>query len=315
MDKIAISLGDINGISPEITIKALNSLDIEPENVVIVGSNVVFDYYKTRFGLTLRENFEIIEVPLKYEDITPGKETKEAGEFSFQCLKKATELAKEGEVKAIVTAPLSKNAINMCGYHFSGQTEVLEKYLAHDGQKAEMLFVSPKIKVLLLTRHTSLLNAVKSVKKEILAEKTEKLNFSLSSWFNIKSPEITVCALNPHASEGGLFGEEEEKEIIPALQILKEKGIKVSGPFPSDTLFQKVIEGKIQTDCVVALYHDQGLIPLKLMGFDDLVNATIGLDVLRTSPAHGTAFDIAGKNIANPNSMKSAIKLALGLKL
>ena len=313
MNKIAISLGDINGISPEITIKALNSLDVDPENVVIAGSKVVFDYYKNHFGLCLNKEYQIAEILLKPEDISLGEDTKESGEFSFQALKTAIGLAKKGEVSAIVTAPISKNAINLAGYHFSGQTEVLEKYLAHNGQKAEMLFVSPKIKVLLLTRHISLCEAVKTIKKDFITEKIEKLNLSLSSQFGIKSPEICVCALNPHASEGGLFGCEEEKEIIPALEVLRKKGIKVSGPFPSDTLFQGVISGKIKADCTVALYHDQGLIPLKLLGFDDLVNATIGLDILRTSPAHGTAFDIAGKNTANPESMKSAIKLALGV--
>jgi len=313
MNKIGISLGDINGISPEITIKALNSLDVPAENVVIAGSEVVFDYYKNKFGLSLNKKYEIVEIPLNAGDIRLCEDTKESGEFAFQSLKAVIDLAKEGKINAIVTAPISKNAINLAGYHFSGQTEVLEKYLAHDGQKAEMLFVSPKINVLLLTRHVSLFDAVKSIKKEVIIEKIEKLNSSLLRQFKINAPEISVCALNPHASEGGLFGDEEEKEILPALEVLKEKGVKISGPFPSDTLFQSVISGKIKSDCTVALYHDQGLIPLKLFGFDDLVNATIGLDVLRTSPAHGVAFDIAGKNTANPNSMKSAIKLALGV--
>jgi len=310
MNKTIITLGDINGISPEITIKALNLLDLNPEQIVIAGSSVVFDYYKNNFGLSLNKNYEIIEIPCA--GIKIGQDTKEVGEFSFRCLKTAIELAKTGKVNSIVTAPVSKNALNLAGYHFSGQTEVLEKYLAHDSQKAEMLFVSPKIKVLLLTRHIALSDAVKAVKKEFITEKIRKLKTSLSIQFGIKSPKITLCALNPHASENGLFGEEEQKEIMPAVLELRREGIDVSEPLPSDTLFQSVISGKIYSDCVVAMYHDQGLIPLKLMGFDDLVNATIGLDVLRTSPAHGTAFDIAGKNIANPNSMVSAIKLALG---
>ena len=310
MNKTIITLGDINGISPEITIKALNLLDLNPEQIVIAGSSVVFDYYKNNFGLSLNKNYEIIEIPCA--GIKIGQDTKEVGEFSFRCLKTAIELAKTGKVNSIVTAPVSKNALNLAGYHFSGQTEVLEKYLAHDSQKAEMLFVSPKIKVLLLTRHIALSDAVKAVKKEFITEKIRKLKTSLSIQFGIKSPKITLCALNPHASENGLFGEEEQKEIMPAVLELRREGIDVSEPLPSDTLFQSVISGKIYSDCVVAMYHDQGLIPLKLMGFDDLVNATIGLDVLRTSPAHGTAFDIAGKNLANPNSMVSAIKLALG---
>ncbi len=311
MNKIAITLGDINGISPEITIKALNSLDINPNKVVIFGSNVVFEYYKNHLGLMLNKDFEIVEIPFRETDIKTGQDTKESGEFAFKCLKSAIDYAKHDKVKAIVTAPVSKNAINLAGYHFSGQTEILEEYLSHDGQKAEMLFVSPKIKVLLLTRHISLSDAVKSVKKEMITEKVQKLCISLKNQFGIKNPKITLCALNPHASENGLFGTEEQKEIIPAVIGLKQEGFNVSEPMPSDTLFQNVISGKIKADCIVAMYHDQGLIPLKLLGFDDLVNATIGLDVLRTSPAHGVAFDIAGKNIANPNSMISAVKLAL----
>ena len=311
MNKIAISLGDINGISPEITIKALNLIDIEPEKVVIFGSKVIFDYYKTYLGLSLNNNYEIADIPLRGGDIAIGKDTKESGEFSFRSLKAAIDYAKQGKAKAIVTAPISKNAINLAGYHFSGQTEVLEEYLALDGQKAEMLFVSPKVKVLLLTRHMSLSDAIKSIKKEFIKEKVQKLSLSLCQQFGIKSPKIALCAIKPHAGENGLFGSEEQQEIIPAVSELRNEGFYVSEPMPSDTLFQSVISGKMKTDCIVAMYHDQGLIPLKLLGFDDLVNATIGLDVLRTSPAHGTAFDIAGKNIANPNSMVSAIKLAL----
>ena len=311
MNKIAISLGDINGISPEITIKALNIMNLSPENIVIFGSRVVFEYYKKNFGLDLKNDFEIFEIPLKKTDINIGQDTKESGEFAFSCLKSAIDFAKQGKVKAIVTAPISKNAINLAGYHFSGQTEILEKYLSHNGQKAEMLFISPKIRVLLLTRHIALSEAVKYIKKEFIKEKVQKLALSLQNQFGIKKPNIVLCALNPHAGENGLFGLEEQEEIIPVVSELRLEGINVSTPIPSDTLFQSVILGKIQADCVVAMYHDQGLIPLKLLGFDDLVNATIGLDVLRTSPAHGTAFDIAGKNVANPNSMVSAINLAL----
>ena len=313
MNKTILALGDINGISPEITIKALNFLDINPDQVVIAGSTSVFDFYKNNFGLSLKKKYEIIEIPFNPADIKIGQDTKEAGEFSFRCLKTAIEFAKDGKANSVVTAPVSKNALNLAGYHFSGQTEVLEKYLSHDGQKAEMLFVSPKIKVLLLTRHIALSEAVKSVKKSFIIEKIRKLKSSLCTQFGIESPEITLCALNPHASENGLFGTEEQQEIMPAISELRKEGIDVSDPMPSDTLFQSVISGKIHSDCVVAMYHDQGLIPLKLLGFDDLVNATIGLDILRTSPAHGTAFDIAGKNLANPNSMISAIKLALGI--
>ena len=174
-----------------------------------------------------------------------------------------------------------------------------------------MIFVCDKFSVLLLTRHIALKEVPEKIKKDFIIRKIEKLQKSLKLQLGIQNPKIAICALNPHASENGMFGDEEINEIIPAVEELKARGINIEGPFPADALFTKCSTEECNYDCYVAMYHDQGLIPIKLMERDNCVNTTIGLDVLRTSPAHGTAFDIAGQNIANEASMIKAIELAI----
>ena len=204
----------------------------------------------------------------------------------------------------------------MAGHLYNGQTEVLEKFLAHDGQKAEMLFVSKDFRVLLLTRHLPLKDVSKTITKEFLIEKIERLRGFFQHKLNINKPSFALCALNPHAGEGGILGDEEEKYMLPAVEALRVRGINITNPLPADTLFidgvQKYLNGaKMPYDCYIACYHDQGLIPIKSVASEKTVNMTIGLDIIRTSPSHGTAFDIAGKNIANPKSMIEAIKACL----
>ncbi len=311
MKKIAITLGDPNGISPEITIKALNFLDLPHDKVILIANKEILEYYNEEFDLSLEKDYEIVEIPYRKEDIKIGMETEEAGEFSFRALVKACDLAINQEVGAIVTAPVSKNAMKMAGHNYSGQTEVIEQYLAQSHQNAEMIFVCDKFSVLLLTRHIALKDVPEKIKKDFIIKKIEKLEKSLKLQLGISNPKIAICALNPHASENGMFGDEENNEIIPAVEELKSKNININGPFPADALFTKCASEECSYDCYVAMYHDQGLIPIKLMERDNCVNTTIGLDVLRTSPAHGTAFDIAGQNIANEASMIKAIELAI----
>ncbi len=318
MKKIAITLGDPNSISPEIIIKALNKLQLPKEQVILVANKLVFDFYENNYGLKLNQNYKIIDIPYKCTDIKIAEETKEAGEFSFQAIKKSCELGNNKEIDAIVTGPVSKYAMNLAGHNYAGQTEIIEKFIKKEGQNAEMLFVSGKIKILLLTRHVALKELPELITKELILSKIETLHTSLKKDFNIKNPKIALCSLNPHAGENGLFGDEEVKEYIPAVNILKAKGINIDGPFPSDGLFanlsKEISKGeKPYYDCYVASYHDQGLIPIKLLAINESVNTTIGLDVIRTSPAHGTAFDIAGKNIANEQSLICAIKTALNI--
>ena len=305
-NKIAITTGDPNGIGAEITIKALNLLNIPPKDIVLISNTKVLNTYGQ-----LNNNYELIEIDYP-EKIIPGEIGANAGDFSFQLLKKACEI----KPKFIITAPTSKEAMNLAGHKFNGQTEVLEKFLAHDGQKAEMLFVSKDFRILLLTRHCALKDVSKNLNKSIIIEKVERLRSYFQNKLFIKKPSFSLCALNPHAGENGLMGDEEEKIIIPAIEAVRNRGINITNPLPADTLFidgvQKYLRGeKIPYDCYIACYHDQGLIPIKSVASEKTVNMTIGLDIIRTSPSHGTAFDIAGKNIANPESMIEAIKYCL----
>lgn len=305
MDKIAITTGDPNGIGAEITIKALNELDLPQDKIVLISNKDVLDYYGE-----LDKKYDIIEIPFDKRDIKVGKVTKEAGEFSFQSLLKVCEI----KPKAIVTAPVAKNAMYLAGHNFNGQTEVLQKYLAHDNQLAEMLFVANNFRVLLLTRHCALKDVY--LTKEIIVKKITNLVKTFNNHFYIPNPRFALCGFNPHSGEDGILGREEIDILIPAVKELQALGVDISMPLPADTLFVKAgnhyFKGeKDDYDCYIANYHDQGLIPIKTVAGDKTVNMTIGLDIIRTSPGHGTAFDIAGQNIADPNGMISAIREVL----
>lgn len=308
MNKIAITIGDFNGIGPEIVIKALNALELDSSKIILIGASELLN--------GLKNKYEIVEVPFSRSWLQYGKETKYAGEFSFKCLEKACELVNTGVVSSIVTAPVSKNAMNLAGYHYSGQTEVLQELLAQNDkqQKAEMLFVCGDFRVLLLTRHLALKDVC--ISKDLLIEKISRIKQVLNKNFNIVSPQIALCSLNPHAGENGVLGTEEIEEFLPAIAELRDNGISVSDPIPSDAIFFKAANAiynkeKQPYHVYCACYHDQGLIPMKLLAQDSAVNMTVGLRVIRTSPAHGTAYDIAGKNVANPQSMICAIKEVL----
>ena len=304
MDKIAITTGDPNGIGAEITIKALNQLDLPKDKIVIISNRKILDFYGK-----LDKDYEIIEIPFN-SDIQVGKVTKEAGEFSFQSLKKVCEI----RPKAIVTAPVAKNALHLAGHIYNGQTEVIEKHLAHDNQLAEMLFVANGFRVLLLTRHCALKGV--NITKDLLITKVKNLVKTFETQFGIKNPKFALCGFNPHSGEDGILGTEELDILIPAAKELQAQGVNITMPLPADTLFVKAAQHYYNNtndeyDCYLANYHDQGLIPIKTVAGDKTVNMTIGLDIVRTSPGHGTAFDIAGKNIASPDGMIAAIKEVL----
>lgn len=303
-DKIAITTGDPNGIGAEITIKALNRLDLPEDKIVLVSNKRILDFYGN-----LKRNYEIVEVSYDGE-IEAGKVTKAAGEFSYQSLKKVCEM----KPKAIVTAPVAKNALHLAGHIFNGQTEILQNFLSHNGQLAEMLFVARDFRVLLLTRHCALKEI--NLTKEIVEEKVLNLQEFFQKHFGIDAPKFALCGFNPHSGEDGILGREEIEILNPAVKKLREKGINITDPLPADTLFVKAGKAffngdKCPYDCYIANYHDQGLIPIKTVAGDETVNMTIGLDIIRTSPGHGTAFDIAGKNIASEEGMISAIKAVL----
>lgn len=304
-NKIAITTGDPNGIGAEITIKALKQLDLPEDKIVLISNKNILDYYGG-----LDKNYEIIEIPYNNSDICPGQITKEAGEFAYRSLVQVCQL----RPKAIVTAPVAKNALYLAGHQFNGQTEILQKYLSHDGQLAEMLFVANNFRVLLLTRHCALKEI--NLTKEIVITKVQNLVETFEKYFGITNPKFALCGFNPHSGEDGILGTEEINILIPAVKTLQEQGINITMPLPADTLFVKAAQHyyrneKDEFDCYIANYHDQGLIPIKTVAGDKTVNTTIGLDIIRTSPGHGTAFDIAGKNIASPDGMLAAIKEVL----
>ncbi len=303
-DKIVITTGDSNGIGAEITIKALNKLCFDSENIVIISNSKILDFYGK-----LDKDFEIIEVPFEGE-ITPGKISANSGEFSYRCLRKACEI----RPKAIVTAPVAKSALHLAGYPYNGQTEILNESLAYGNQQAEMLFVAGEFRVLLLTRHCALKEV--HITKEIIINKVKNLSEVFKNKFKISSPKFALCGLNPHAGECGILGKEEQTIMRPAVNELKDTGISITEPLPSDTLFVNAGQAYLRDekppfDCYIATYHDQGLIPIKTVASYNAVNMTIGLDIIRTSPGHGTAFDIAGKNIADERGMTSAIEAVL----
>lgn len=305
-NKIAITTGDVNGIGAEITIKALNFLNLPEDSVVLITNQKIIDFYGK-----LNTPYKIINIDFK-GSIEPSKICAESGEFSYNSLKKACEI----NSKAIVTAPVAKEAMHLAGHKFNGQTEVLENFLAHDNQKAEMLFVADNFRVLLLTRHIPLKDVSKNISEDLIQKKVLIVKDFLNNYLKKENPHFALCSINPHAGENGIIGNEEKDILIPACEKLRNMGINITNPLPADTLFIKAGQNYIknlpqQYDCYFAIYHDQGLIPIKTVAPNETVNMTIGLDTIRTSPCHGTAFDIAGQNKADFSSMISAIKTAL----
>jgi len=223
-------------------------------------------------------------------------------------IEEAVCMAMAGDVDAIVTAPISKEAINRAGYKFHGHTE----FLAHLTKTKDyaMMLAGSSLKVILLTIHESIKNVPGLLTTEKVFKTIKITDNTFKRYFGLKKPRIAVAALNPHAGEGGLFGGEEKRIILPAIKKARQMGINASDPLPPDTLFYRAVKNK-EFDCVICMYHDQGLIPLKLLHFENGVNVTLGLPIIRTSVDHGTAYDIAWKGIANPASMKAAIKMAV----
>ena len=311
--KIAITLGDPSSIGPEIVLKSFLNNKFDPDKFILIGNKASV----LANGISFPKEIEFVEIMPEVHNFETGKITKVSGEVSFRSLELACDMANKSEISAIVTAPVSKESINLAGHHFSGQTEILEHFLSRNGEKAEMLFVSKDFRVLLLTRHVPVSKVPSLITFDFVVSKINELSSRLKKHFRINNPNIALCALNPHAGEGGLIGDEEINVLIPAVEKLQTDGINISGPYPADMLFSKAAkafkEGTQPYDCYVSCFHDQGLCAVKTIDVGNTVNTTIGLSVIRTSPAHGTAFDIAGKGIADCSSMTAAIKLAIEL--
>ena len=304
---IGITMGDPCGIGPEIIAKALSNPSVNKiGELQVIGDFQIFKKYlksplKNCSFIDLK-NFDLSR-------ISSSKPSKKAGKASLAYLDTALSLLKVKKLSALVTGPICKEAIQMLNPKFKGHTEYLANFF--DVKKFEMMFVTKNLKVVIATRHIPLKDISSSVTKENLYQTIHLTFESLKKQFKIKMPKIAICGLNPHAGEGGRMGKEEKQIIIPAIQKAQKISKNIDGPFAADTLFCPFNIKKY--DAVIAMYHDQGLIPIKASAFNSLVNLTIGLPIIRTSPAHGTAFDIVGKNKADPSSMIESIRLAAHL--
>lgn len=317
---IGISIGDINGIGIEVTMKALlDNRTYKSFTPLIYGHGKALTFYRKQLGIEdfnfaqirsideiQHKRINVINVSEDCPEVIPGAETQEAGKFALETLKMAVNDLKEGKIQALVTAPLNKNNVNSEELHFVGHTEFITNEVG--AKESLMLMVAEKFRVGLVTGHVPLAKVAENVTQERIIQKATILLKSLEKDFGINKPKIAILGLNPHAGEDGLLGEEEEKIIKPAVHALKDQNKFVFGPYPADGFFGMAHQTKF--DGVLAMYHDQGLVPFKSMAFNTGVNFTAGLPVVRTSPDHGTAYNIAGKNLADEGSMRAAIFLA-----
>ena len=322
---IGVTMGDPCGIGAEVIVKALTDEAVRRRaRFVLFGLSEQLSYTADMLDQNLlfrRDHHEDIRrygediVVLDYDEYDlPATmlrgPSKAGGLASLAFCDGAIEAAKIGLIDAMVTAPISKISWHLAGQEkFPGHTELLAD--SFNCKHVAMMFVAPTLKVVLATIHESLFDIRNSFTIGRVFNAIELADQALGKWFGIDKPSLAVCGVNPHAGEDGRFGDEEQRVIAPAVLMACEAGIDVDGPFPADTLFVKAVEGKY--DCVVAMYHDQGLIPIKLLAWQEAVNLTLGLPIIRTSPSHGPAFDIAGKSRAHPGSMTAAINLAIDL--
>ena len=319
---LGITMGDPAGVGPEIIIKALSDSDI----IKICRPLVLGDPAALSMNMQGPVKFTVNEVSdpshikgklgqidllalsrLKSDLLQPGKPTLEGGKAMVEYIIRAVEMTRQRELSAMVTCPISKILMHQAGYSFDGHTQLLAHLTNTDDYV--MMLAGKRLRVVLVTIHCAFKEVLANLDEQKIIKTIIVTSKALKQDFGIKKPRLAVAAINPHAGEGGLFGSEEKKIIKPAIEKAKSEGAEVEGPLPADTLFFKAASGEF--DAVVAMYHDQGLIPLKLLHFSDAVNITLGLPIIRTSVDHGTAYDIAGKGVADSSSLKAAIRIAV----
>lgn len=321
--RVGITIGDVNGIGPEVIIKALKDNRILQDcTPVIYGSTRTMSYHKK----AIRDNEFVYQSCKSADEAAPrkinivniwndeikfdlGQVSEIGGKYAFLSLEKATQDLASNKIDVLVTAPISKEAIQKAGFQFPGHTE----YLAHLSgmDEALMMMVGPNLRVALVTSHIALKDIPQALTREKVLQKIKAMEASLKKDFGVIKPKIAVFGLNPHAGENGKMGTEEAEIIIPAINQAQNEDILAFGPYPADGFFGS--SALKQFDGILAMYHDQGLTAFKALAFDDGVNYTAGLPVVRTSPDHGTAFDIVGQNKASGQSMRSAIYLAMDI--
>lgn len=316
---IAITMGDAAGVGPEIIVKALQHQAVYDQcRPLVIGDGQIMKRALTfvQSDLTIRSiseveeaafekgTVDVLDLALLREELPVGVVSEEAGNAAFLFLKKAIELANEAKIDAICTAPLNKEALHLAGHNYPGHTEILAALT--DTEEYAMMLTAPKLRVIHVTTHVGLVRAVELITPERVYNVIQLADQTLKK-AGIRSPKIAVCGINPHAGENGLFGDgEEAAKIEPAVQKAQGEGIQVFGPMPADTLFYRAVRGDF--DLVVAMYHDQGHAPIKVLGLEAGVNITVGLPIIRTSVDHGTAFDIAGTGKADEQSLMEAIR-------
>jgi 4-hydroxythreonine-4-phosphate dehydrogenase len=316
--RIAVSIGDVNGIGPEIVLKTLSSLDATLCTTIIAAPHAVikdqFQFYTgdrafhyVAKATDVKENaINILSIDSETDTLEIGKQSGLSGKIAMCSIDACLQLIENGDAHALVTAPISKEAVNKAGYFIPGHTEYLAEKTGVDS--VLMMLVNGGLRVALATVHVPISKVSHLITKELLEEKLQLLNLSLKYDFGISSPKIAILGLNPHAGDGGVIGKEELEIMQPAIEKINHSGIEVHGPFPADGFFGQ--KSYLAYDAVLAMYHDQGLAPFKLLSFGSGVNFSAGLPIIRTSPDHGTAFDIAGKNLADPSSFMQAYQLA-----
>lgn len=305
---LALTAGDPAGIGPEIVLKALADPTVPPARWRVYGSRVVLDARANRFGLkplaALGPAVDLVDIGGAEPAL--GVTSAESGRQAADAVVRAATAALGGEVSGLVTAPLNKEALKLAGHPWPGHTELLAE-VAKTPDVA-MMFVGGSVRVALLTIHAALKDVPRLVTSDEIARVTRLVHRSMPIFGAPRSPRLAIAGLNPHAGENGVIGREELDVFAPAIARLAAEGIALSGPFPADTLFVRAQRGEF--DAVIACYHDQGLIPVKLLAFGEAVNVTLGLPFIRTSVDHGTAYDIAAKGVADPTSLLSAMRLA-----
>lgn len=294
---LAITMGDPNGIGPEIICRYLQKYP--NKNILIVGNQRVLTSCWRSFANPVLDPFG------KIKEWGEGRAVPENGAASYAYVTKAIELAKNKEIEGLVTAPINKTALHLAGFNIDGHTEILAQRTGT--RKFAMMFWSPTLKIMLTTIHKALRSVPELITAERFVDTIELAKSGLAD-LGIKEPRIAVCGLNPHAGENGIFGDEEERVLNPIITDYQKKGLAIAGPFPADTMF--IPERSKKYDLVIAHYHDQGLIPLKMQAFDSAVNITVGLPIVRTSVDHGTAYDIVGQGKAHIDSLKNAVMIA-----
>ena len=324
--RIGITMGDPAGIGPEVVLKAVAEEEVQSVCVPVIIGNAQVLTHNAR-TLDLQCGYEIVrqgeKIPANIDApiifhldnlsgyIEPGIESGDAGKAAASYIEASVELCASGAIDAIATAPINKRALFLGGYSFPGHTEFFASLTGTE--EYAMGFVAANLRVVLLSTHVPLSEAIRLVRRERIEQTTRLADRELHRW-GIERPRIAVAALNPHGAEGGLFGIEEVSEMAPAIEACRvADNINVRGPFSADTIYLRASRGEF--DAVIACYHDQAMIPVKCLSFGEAVNVTLGLPFIRTSVDHGTAFDIAGKGIAEHSSMVAAIKLAAELTL